>query len=1042
MTYRIILFAYVVFGCLLTGPEASRAVPTEKPAEPVFQAPPGFVVEKVAGPPLVRYPLFAAFDDRGRLFVAEGTGTNLPGAELAKKKLGRIVVLEDTDGDGKFDTSRVFADDLVFPQGVLWHDGAVYTMSHPSLWKLEDPDGKGVATKRTEMVTKFNFSGNGCDIHGPFLGPDGRLYWTDGRHGYKVTTREGTLLEGLASRVWRSRLDGGAIERLCGGGFDNPVELAWTPEGELLGTMDQGSGDMLLHFVEGGVYPMEHPCLREFARTGPLLGAVQQYSAVLPAALCGLMRYRSDQFGAEYHDAFFSTHYMVHKIVRHTLRREGSTFRAEDKDFVTTTSHDVRLTDVLEDADGSLLFVDMGGWFTYGFPGNPIPKPESFGGIYRVRRTDAPKVDDPWGKTLKLAERSPGELSILLHDPRPKVREQAIHYLARHGAAAVAELKRELHPRNAASVESRRNAVWALCRIPGPAAREALRSALRDADLGVRIAAAHGVGLERDAAAIEALSEMVRNDQPPAQRKAAESLGRIGKPEAIPALLDALRKRWPHAPREEVRRDRFLEHSLIYALIQIDDRRATLPALADASPSVRRAGLIALDQMKNGQLVQEDVTPLLKTDDEELQAAALDVLSRRPAWVGAARNVLKEWLAGSRLSTGQEKTVTNLVISSSDEPTIQQVVAEALGEPKTAAAIRLALLDAVAKCRTEPLPVGWLEALGRLLKHDDVAIRRQTLATIKTRAISQLDRQLDELSREVKQPADVRLAAVECLARRRPRLDADTFGLLTAQIAETAEPLQRLAAARTLAASALTEAQALELAGKLRQANTSMLRALLPLFGKSRDAVIGSALADALSASPGAEALSVTQLDQALAGYAPEVRARAARLREKLVERQKDQAAYLARIAAELAPLRGDADAGHEIFLSQKATCYSCHRAVGRGGHVGPDLSKIGKIRSREELLESLIFPSLTIAPEYRSIKASLKNGKTAIGLIVSETPDALVLRTTDLAEVRITRSDIDDLKPSDVSLMPEGLEKTMTRQQLRDLLEFLVQQR
>src|SRR4051794_30177080 len=81
----------------------------EKPTAPRFKVPEGFTVEKVAGPPLVRYPLFAAFDDRGRLYVAEGTGTNLPGEELARKKLGRILLLEDTDGDGKFDRSRVFA---------------------------------------------------------------------------------------------------------------------------------------------------------------------------------------------------------------------------------------------------------------------------------------------------------------------------------------------------------------------------------------------------------------------------------------------------------------------------------------------------------------------------------------------------------------------------------------------------------------------------------------------------------------------------------------------------------------------------------------------------------------------------------------------------------------------------------------------------------------------------------------------------------------------------------------------------------------------
>ena len=248
--------------------------------QPDFQVPAGFVVEKVAGPPLVRYPLFAAFDDRGRLFVAEGTGTNLPGEELARRRLGRILVLEDTDGDGRFDTSKVFADQLVFPQGALWHDGALYTASHPSWWRFEDT-GAGQAGRREELLRGFKFNGNGCDIHGPLLGPDGRLYWTDGRHGYQVTTRDGQRLEGFASRIWRSKTDGTQVERLCGGGFDNPIAIAFTPEGEAIGTMDQGTGDALLHYVEGAVYPMEHPCLQEFVMTGPLLGAIRQYTSEL-----------------------------------------------------------------------------------------------------------------------------------------------------------------------------------------------------------------------------------------------------------------------------------------------------------------------------------------------------------------------------------------------------------------------------------------------------------------------------------------------------------------------------------------------------------------------------------------------------------------------------------------------------------------------------------------------------------------------------------------------------------------------------------------
>src|SRR5581483_779645 len=108
ITMRRRPLGYATLLVLAVAPAAAGAEPM-----PRFQVPPGFVVERVAGPPLVRYPLFAALDDRGRLYVAEGTGTNLPGAELAKRRLGRILLLEDTDGDGVFDVSKDFADQLV-----------------------------------------------------------------------------------------------------------------------------------------------------------------------------------------------------------------------------------------------------------------------------------------------------------------------------------------------------------------------------------------------------------------------------------------------------------------------------------------------------------------------------------------------------------------------------------------------------------------------------------------------------------------------------------------------------------------------------------------------------------------------------------------------------------------------------------------------------------------------------------------------------------------------------------------------------------------
>src|ERR1700693_1794836 len=108
---RTFLVLLPVIPLARVGLPAAGGDPPKSDPPPRFRLPPGFVIEKVAGPPLIKYPLFACFDDRGRLFVAEGTGTNLPGPELLKlkKQLGRITMLEDTHGDGTFDKATVFA---------------------------------------------------------------------------------------------------------------------------------------------------------------------------------------------------------------------------------------------------------------------------------------------------------------------------------------------------------------------------------------------------------------------------------------------------------------------------------------------------------------------------------------------------------------------------------------------------------------------------------------------------------------------------------------------------------------------------------------------------------------------------------------------------------------------------------------------------------------------------------------------------------------------------------------------------------------------
>ena len=1033
---------------------------------PRFQLPEGFTIEQVAAAPLVRYPLFACFDDAGRLYVAEGTGESVPGAELTDKKLGRITRLEDTDGDGRFDTSQQFADGLVFPQGVLWHDGVVYVASHPAIWRLEDQNGDGVADRRQEFVARFQFNGNGCDIHGPFLGPDGRIYWTDGRHGYQIARPDGSMLEGFAARIWRCRTDGGDLERIAGGGFDNPVELAWTDEGELIGTMDQGAGDCLLHYVEGGVYPEDHPCVSEFVRTGPFLGAVKRYSVELPAALCGTMRYRSSRWGDDFRDALITTHYMTHKLVRSRLIREGSTFRADDTDFLVSTDTHLRLTDVLEDADGSLLVIDMGAWFSYGFLGNVVPRPDRLGAIYRIRRTGGGTSggtsgdtsggtsggtsgrerdirSDPRGRQLQIPNRSARQLAALLDDPRHSVRDQAIARLATLGEQSVPALLDCLTKTstNRATVERRANALWALARIDGPAARSAVREALRHElaesgqggadDQRVLAIAAYLAGLHRDPDAVELLIRLLEHDTPPLRRRAAESLGRIRRREAVPALLNAMRR-----PA-----DAFLDHALIYALIQIGDREALRPRLQDANARVRRAALVALDEGKDEQLSRVAVEAMLVDEDDGLQQAALRVVTRHPDWAGATVTLVRNWLAAAEWHASRQPLLAQVLLNGMAEPEIQFAIAKALEDANAPTARRSWLLNVVRQSTGELRPP-IASAVARVLASDQDELRWEALQAIRSRGWPGFRETLDRLAGDAALAVTLRVASLECLIAERRDLSDDAFAFLVASLSDTTPTLTRLAAARTLAAAELSQPQQARLAQVAGDVNAMVLRVLLVPLSRLADRESQRTLFESLGPSSVVEALSMRELEQLTRGFPADIIDAFQPLKLRIAARHGDRIATLRKIARQIEPLAGDADAGKEIFLAPRNNCFACHRATGRGGTIGPDLSRIGAFRTRDELLESILLPSHSIAPQYQTHTLTTVDGRVLTGLVTRESNEAIELRTADLAEHRVPRAALESLIPATVSLMPEGLEKSLSTQELADLLEFLVQQR
>src|SRR5690606_13986563 len=136
----------------------------------------------------------------------------------------------------------------------------------------------------------------------------------------------------------------------------------------------------------------------------------------------------------------FSAQFNPHRIQRHRLIAEGATFRTEDSDFLTSTDPDFYPTDVLEDADGSILISDTGAWYVDACPISRVAKPEVKGSIYRIVRKDAPAVTDAWGHQIDWSALSPKHAVALLDDPRPRVRDRALEAVVRHGNKAIGPL--------------------------------------------------------------------------------------------------------------------------------------------------------------------------------------------------------------------------------------------------------------------------------------------------------------------------------------------------------------------------------------------------------------------------------------------------------------------------------------------------------------------------------------------------------------------------------------------------------------------------
>jgi putative heme-binding domain-containing protein len=955
----------------------------------------------------------------------------------------------------------VFADKMMFPEGCLWHEGSLYVAAPPEIWKLTDTDDDGVADQREVWYDGKTLTGCANDLHGPYLGPDGWFYFCKGAFAEQKHTIHDKPFTTRASHIFRARPDGSGLEPVLTGGMDNPVNVAFLSTGEriLSCTFFQfpaaGKRDGLIHAIYGGVYGKKHDSIYEHKMTGDVMPVLVHEGAAAP---CGLIAGSDVLFGGGHVDNLFACYFNLHKVVQHELILNGATFKTIDRDFVACDHPDFHPTDVFEDADGSLIVVDTGGWYKVCCPTSQLAKPDVLGAIYRVRKKGQPKVDDPLGMKIAWNALTIAEKAKLLSDQRLFVKKRANREAGFSNAPFRADSAlRELiqtHPDSAV----RRWAVWSSTSL----AKEALASP----DRSVRYVAIQRAGLHHHRQVLPALLAVLTEDDPALCRAAAEAVGRIvsdrtliehpSSPErgqqyqleerkAVPALFDGVERMGDFssddsgAPADDSLRIR--EHSLIYALIEIGDAKAVAKELDSRILNRRRAALVALDQMDGGNLQPEQVIPLLDHPQPILRNTATWIVSHRPQWGEQLVAYFQKRLAQPPKTDAEQTQLAGLLARLARSPAIQQCILEQLCAGREDAAQPIAL-RAMTEAGLTATPPTWLDELARLLTTDEGPLLAQSIAAARQLPLPKgghaaLKMALIDVGRRSSADWALRLDALS-IAGALPAVDADTFQLLLSSLGPNEPMAERSAAATILGSAAITPDQQQALLEALAQVGPLELPKLLPAFERGPNEAFGLKLVAALRDSPGFRGLRADLVKALLAKFPATVQEAGQPLLVELNASAAEQAAQLDELLKVTST--GDVRRGHEVFLGKKAQCINCHTLGYQGGRLGPDLTNIGRVRNERDLLESILFPSATLVRGYEPVVIELDDGRTLSGIITRESREEVVLAIDHQKTQHVARTDIADIQPAQVSLMPLGIEKLLSRQELMDLVAFLKQ--
>ena len=942
-----------LLGLAYVGTIALAAVQNAGPHS--FTLPDGFKITRVASTNDVLRPVNGSLDDQGRLYVTDSSGSTEGPAEQAKDPKWRVVRLEDTDGDGLYDKTVVVADKLPMLQGILWHQGSVYVGGSPSIWKLTDTNGDGRADSQTVWWSVGHPSTHcGNEVHGPYSGPDGFIYWTKGAFEPVSWTNGIThkVNRDRAAHVFRARPDGSAMESMMSGGMDNPVGVVFTADGETLFSStfidfsQPGWRDGVGHATFGAVFGKENSVLDDRAVIRPgreLAHPLVQMGAAAPS---GLAAYRHTAFGPAFANTLFASAFNLRKISRIDLIPEGSTFKGRETDFVVSDNFDFHPTDVVADHDGSILVLDTGGWYKLCCPSSQLWKADVLGGIYRISRSDSP---------------SPHLKSI------PQT----------HKESDLGGLRRLGEARDPAVISP----------------------------------------------ALTLLNAFTTAGSAYPTRLAITALARLAHAPAVPGILNVLAGSI----------DEPLRMTATAALIDIADNSSLRHALAHPSFKVRAAVLVALDQIAINPLQPQELVPHLFALDSAERLAARWVATRHSDWGNALAEGLRTRLFSQGDKLGSPANLNDLLAGVLNTENGRRLLSDLAKTPDLSPALQMATLEAIAIAPPKDPPSDWAEAVTRTLISPSPSGALITAAIRTARALNSPPSIAQALLTLARNPSSTPLHRLEAYASLRSGwtpIKPDLTLLLEAVTNHFG------LAADALSRAHLQADQTQLILDLLTHLGPLELNRVLPAFERLTDPTSGLAFVAALEKAPARSGLRPETLRAVLKNHSEPVKAAGEHLLESLQTGRAEQRARLSLIKASLP--NGDVRRGQVIFNSPKTACLQCHRLGYQGGEVGPDLTAIGTVRTADDLLEAIVYPSSSFVRSYEPITIQTRDGTEWTGILRQDDDRGirLVIGPGNIQEIR--QEEIKTRHSSTISLMPAGLEDQISRQDLADLIVFL----